>query len=609
MILSRTSFWGVFFLLLTVLSPIAAYAGEKPNFLVVVADDLGWSDPGFLGSRIRTPTIDGLARRGIFMSHFYVAPTCSPTRAMLLTGLSNHAAGVGTMNNLQTPNQMGHREYAAQLHDGVVTVAEMLSAHGYTTMMSGKWHLAIDEDQRPNKRGFQYSFGLVEGGASHFADQMGITDTETVTYHENGKETALSDDFYSTIGYTDKIIEYIDRAGEQPFFAYLTYTAPHDPLQVPDDWLNRYKGVFDEGPAKAKEKRRQRLIELGLISKDAKLAEPLNFPAWLNSHKEPWESRSEGERQADSRRMEIYAAMVELLDQQLGRVIDHLRAKGELDNTYILFLSDNGASMTTPLVYLGNSRQWLHDNYDLSTAAMGTEGSFTTMGRDWANNSNTPFRMFKGSMGEGGIRSPLIVAGPGLAEGAIRKMPGHVMDLTPTIFELAGVNPVGDPLYKGKLLPRGGSILSIWEEDRTDDKRMLITELFGSQMVRKGRWKAVFIGGVIGNNEWELYDVVADPSESTNLAAENSGLLDEMRNAYEKFAERNKVVAPDPLSAPSMGVTYEGQCNWWCETKFGFVDVLLNPRQRNILFAAVIGLILLAGVGLFVRRRKRNLVA
>ena len=255
---SRTSFCGAFFLLLAIMSPIAAHAGEKPNFLVVVADDLGWSDPGFLGSKIRTPTIDRLAQRGIFMSHFYVAPTCSPTRAMLLTGLSNHAAGVGTMNNLQTPNQIGHREYAAQLHDGVVTVAEMLSAHGYTTMMSGKWHLAIDEDQRPNKRGFQHSFGLVEGGASHFADQMGITDTETVTYHENGKETALPDDFYSTIGYTDKIIEYIDRAGEQPFFAYLTYTAPHDPLQVPDDWLNRYKGVFDEGPAKAKEKRRQR---------------------------------------------------------------------------------------------------------------------------------------------------------------------------------------------------------------------------------------------------------------------------------------------------------------------------------------------------------------
>lgn len=590
------------------LMPFVAHASDKPNFLVVVADDLGWSDPGFLGSRIRTPTLDRLARRGIFMSNFYVAPTCSPTRAMLLTGVSNHAAGVGTMNNLQTANQVGHHQYGAQLHNGVVTVADILRASGYVTMMSGKWHLAIDEDQRPNKRGFQYSFGLVEGGASHFADQKGITDTETVTYHENGKVVPLPGDFYSTIGYTDKILEYIDQASGQPFFAYLTYTAPHDPLQVPDEWLDRYKGVFDDGPAASKQQRRNRLVELGLISKDAEIAEPINFPAWLDSHKKPWAERSQKERKADAKRMEIYAAMVELLDQQLGRVVDHLESIGQLENTYILFMSDNGASVTTPLAYLGNTREWLHKNYDLSVNAMGKPGSFTTMGQDWANNSNTPFRMFKGTVAEGGVRSPLIVTGPGLAEGAIRKMPGHVMDLTPTIYELAGIHPKTDSLYNGKLQPRGASILPIWQEDKGDDNRMLITELFGSQMVRKGRWKAVFIGGVIGSNEWELYDVVTDPSETKNLASKNPGLLKEMRNAYEKFAERNNVIAPDPLQPPKIGITYDGQCNWWCETKFGFVDILLNPLHRNLLFAAIIGLILFGGFAFYRRRKKRRAI-
>ena len=350
------------------------------------------------------------------------------------------------------------------------------------------------------------------------------------------------------------------------------------------------------------------MIELGLIDADDELAPALNFPSWLDSHKRPWAERDDTERTADIRRMEIYAAMVELLDQQIGRIFDHLKAKGKLDNTYIIFMSDNGASITTPLLYPGNSREWVHQNYDLSIENMGTPGSFTTMGRDWANNSNTPFRLFKGSMAEGGIRSPLIVAGPSLAEGAIRKMPGHVMDLTPTIFELAGVNPADDPLYEGKLLPRGASILPIWKEDKADDNRMLITELFGSHMVRKGRWKAVFLGGIIGNNEWELYDVVADPSETNNLAEENPDLLDELRSAYDKFVERNKVVSPNPLASLSMGITYEGQCNWWCETKFGFVDILLNPLQRNLLFAGVIVLTLLGGFAFYRRRRKKRVL-
>lgn len=585
--------------------PSIALAQEKPNFVVIVADDLGWSDPGFLGSSIRTPNLDKLAARGIFMPHFYVAPTCSPTRSMLMTGVSNHAAGVGTMDRAQAANQVGLREYAAQLHDGVVTVAEALSANGYATMMSGKWHLSIDEKQQPKERGFQNSFGLIEGGGSHFADRLRLVDWLTVTYLENGKPAKLQDDFYSSIGYTDKIIEYIDGAGDKPFFAYVAYTAPHDPLQVPDDWLDRYKGKFDDGPTKFKAQRRKRLIELGLISKETKLAEVAQFPSWLDSHKKPWAERDEDERKTDARRMEIYAAMVELLDQQIGRIFDRLEASGKLDNTYIMFMSDNGASTTGPLVY-GYSRDELHAKHDLSREAMGKPGSYTTMGMDWANNSNTPFRMFKGSMAEGGVRSPFIVAGPGLAEGAIRKMPGHVMDLTPTIFELAGVKPAASPLYKDKLLPAGQSIMPILQKDEADDDRMLITELFGSHMVRKGRWKAVMISAPLGSGEWELFDIVADPSATNNLAEIKAGLLDQMIGAYDDFAKRNKVVAPEGLPGASIGVTFEGKCNWWCETKFGLVDVMLNPVQRNILFAAIVALVLLGGFAFYRRRRKRR---
>jgi len=605
--MTRHVFLRLVALLSFILLPFAALAADKPNFLVVVADDMGWSDPGFLGSKIRTPTIDGLAKRGIFMSNFYVAPTCSPTRSMLMTGVSNHAAGVGTMHNMQSPNQRGRLEYGAQLHSGVVTVAEMLSAHGYRTMMSGKWHLAIDADQWPNRRGFQRSFGLVQGGASHFADQKVITPTEVVTYHEDGKVVPLASDFYSTIGYTDKIIEYIKEAGDQPFFAYVTYTAPHDPLQVPADWMDRYEGVFDEGPAMAKEKRRQRLIELGLIGKNAELAQPRHMPAWLDSHRKPWNERSKTERKSDAKRMEIYAAMVELLDQQFGRIIEQLRESGQLDNTYVLFLSDNGASTSTPLVYLGNTREWVHDNFDLSDEVMGTQGSFTTMGTDWANVSNTPFNLFKGTMAEGGVRSPLVIAGPNIAKGVIRKMPGHVMDLTPTFFELAGINPAEDPLYEDKLQPAGQSIMPILQEDKADDNRMLVTELFGNRMVRKGRWKAEYLHPPFGSGEWELYDIVADPSATKNLAEKQAGLLDEMRKAYDNFADKNGVIDADERPSRSSGVTFEGECNWWCETKFGFLDVLANRAQRNLLFAAILAVPLLGGFIWYRRRRRKRI--
>lgn len=549
---------------------------DQPNFVVILADDLGWSDLGFLGSSIRTPNLDALAERGTFLSHYYVAPTCSPTRSMLMTGVSNQAAGVGTMAGLQRPNQLGKTEYGAQLHDGVVTIAEALQAQGYATMMSGKWHLAVEEDQYPNKRGFEKSFGLLGGGASHFADQRQIHVTEEVLYVENGEPVELPADFYSSISYTDKLIEYIDAAGDKPFFAYAAYTAPHDPLQVPDDWLDKYAGVFDEGPAVFKERRRQRLVDLGIIPDGITLPPAQNFPAWLDSYQAPWAEREEEERVEAARRMEIYASMVELLDQQIGRLLDHLSATGKLDNTYVVFFSDNGAAAATPLFYPNNTRDWLRDNYALETARMGTAGSFTTMGREWTNNSNTPFRLFKGTVGEGGVRSPLLISGPGVAPGTMHDVPVHVMDIAPTILELASINPASKPLYDGKLLPRGKSITPLIKDGEEPGKRMLVTELFGNRMVRNGKWKAVFLGPPVGSSEWELFDIVADPSATTNVAAEHPDVLETMIAAYADFAETNNLVVPDPPMTLRLEAFYEGECNWWCELKFTAVNMLVN---------------------------------
>ncbi|MEM8546903.1 MAG: arylsulfatase [Pseudomonadota bacterium] len=568
-------------LLVAVLSVPMAFAGpaalrSAPNFVVIVADDLGWSDLGFLGSAINTPHLDALAQRGTFLSHFYVAPSCSPTRSMLLTGVTNHLAGVGTMAGLQTPNQVGLRGYGAQLHSGVVTIAEALKTRGYRTLMSGKWHLAVDADQRPHRRGFDRSFGLLGGGASHFADQRPIHVSESVAYLEHGRAVSLPAGFFSTISYTDKLIEYLDEDRATPFFAYLAYTAPHDPLQVPDDWLDAYAGVFDQGPAQFQARRRQRLIDLGIIPEETRLSPALNFPAFLDSHKAPWDERPPAERAIDARRMEIYAASVELLDQQVGRLLAHLKATGRMDHTYVIFLSDNGASMGSPLMYPNNTRAWLHQNHDLSLAQMGRPGSFTTLGRDWANNSNTPFRLFKQTVGDGGVRSPFLIAGPEIPAGKIQDAPSHVTSVVPTLLELAAIDPAEQGIYAGKLRPRAASLLATLTGVHPDAEMPIVTELYGSYMVRKGRWKAANITAPVGKGEWELYDVVADPSETFNVADERPDIVDELASIYAAYARENEVVLADPPQSVRPEAFYEGACDWLCEAKFALAGWLIN---------------------------------
>ena len=596
-------------------TPLAA-ADKKPNFVIVVADDMGWSDMSWLGSRIQTPTLDALAQNGTFMADFYVAPTCSPTRAMLMTGVSNHAAGVGTMHHLHAENQKGHLEYGAQLHDGVVTIAEALKAQGYRTMMSGKWHLAIDNNQNPHKRGFDRSFGLVQGGASHFADQLKITPIEEVEYKEDGEFIDLAPDFYSTITYTDKLIEYIDEAGSQPFLAYLAFTAPHDPLQVPDDWLTRYDGVFDDGLEASRAEKRARLIELGLIPAEAQLPKAANAPAWLPTHKKPWDDRNAEEKADSTTRMEIYAGMMEILDKQMGRLIAHLEKTGKRDNTYIIFMSDNGAAVGTPLTYRGTSRAWVAEMFDLSVEQMGQAGSYTTMGMEWANISNMPHNYFKGLTGEGGVRSPLIISGPGVAKGAVQRTPSHVMDISPTLLALAGADPRTMALYDGKRQPEGRSLAPLWQgADSTvfDAERMLVTELFGNRMVRAGKWKARYIRAPFGPEKWQLFDISADPGTLNDVAAAYPEQMAAMAAAFDKFAAHNNVIEPNPRFSIETNRGFEGDCDWWCLTKYGAIDMMINPDLRRQTFSSILVLLVLGSAGgvlLWRRRRaqKRQIV-
>jgi arylsulfatase len=549
---------------------------SKPNFLIIVVDDLGWSDIQPFGGEINTPNINALANNGVAMTDFYVAPTCSPTRSMLLTGVDSHSAGLGTMDGLQAPNQQHAENYKGQLLDEVVTMAEALKSEGYNTYYSGKWHLATDTSQVPSARGFNRSFTLLEGGASHFDDLAPLHDNYHTTYLEDGKPSAPEPGFYSSIGYTDKILDFIGDNVDQPFFAQLAFTAPHDPLQVPDEWLDTYKGVYDQGPEVIRQQRLKRQQAAGLIPSYMQLWQPPQFPEWLPLHKPKWEMRSEKQKARDVKPMEIYAAMIEIVDLQIGRVLRHLEAQGQLDNTYVIFMSDNGASAGTPLMYPDTEREWLLTQRNNLLENQGRKGSHVFLGQEWATVAGTPWKLYKAMVSEGGIRSPLIVRGPNIPQGAITHEIGHVTDIASTVYQLIGLAPNNNSLFSGKKKPQGQSLLPLWQLQSSDSSRIIATELFGNRSVRMGNWKAHNINPPLSSGEWELYNLAMDPSEVHNLAEMYPGILSKMIAIYEQYAEDNHIIAPEPPFKRPISDLYVDECDWWCEAKLYAVDTLLE---------------------------------
>ena len=582
---------------------VLAAAGDSktvspPNFLLVVADDLGWADIGAFGSKIRTPNIDSLAATGTVMSQFYAAPSCAPTRAMLLTGLSSHAAGVGTQNLQQAPNQQDSLQYQGQLHNGVVTLAEGLRSVGYQTMISGKWHIGRDPNQYPSQRGFDRSFILREGGASHFADQLPINPAEPAHYFEDGAPVdALPEDFYSTTYYTEKMLNFLAaRDRGRPFFSYIAFTAPHDPLQVPDSWLNRYEGVFDEGPDAVRARRITALTTRGFFPDAATPAATLPLPPIFPGAKPAWSERSEVVRRQDVRPVEIYAAMIELMDKSLGQVLAYLEAEGELENTYIVFLSDNGVSAVTPLLYPGTSRQWLHEQRDMNPANAGRPRTHTFINGEWASALNGPLRLFKGTTAEGGIRVPVIVSGPRVMTGKVHKHLSHIADLTPTFYALAGLRPDTSPLYLDKPRPTGESLVATWEGSNEPRQAPIVVELFGNKAVRQDDWKLTLMAPPFGDNTWQLYNMAADPGETENVAEDYPAVAQRLLLAYQEHAETVGIIDPKPPLSRDISALYVGKCDLGCEARFLLLKALVDPSYRWLLMLTGIFLLLLIGL-------------
>ena len=576
--------------------------GTAPNVLLVVADDMGWSDLGVTGGEIDTPNIDALAARGLTMTNFHVAPTCSPTRSMLMTGLTNHEAGVGTQRGQETPNQVGHTNYAGELHDGVVTVAEALKSVGYQTMMAGKWHIGYSQDQQPHARGFDHSFALLEGGGSHFADKAPLNPKEDVTYLSDGAPVELDPEFYSTIDYSDQVLSYLDnRDRDRPFFAYLAYTAPHDPLHVPDDWVDRYRGEYDAGPDAVRSARLEKLRELGLLGDAQTASEVLRAPRLLPSYKVAWDDREADEKVKDARAMEIYAAMITLMDQQLGRVLDYLAAEGELENTVIFFMSDNGASPATPMAYPGVTKEWLQQNFNHDVAQIGQPGSYPHQGLEWAQVSNAPYSLFKAVPSEGGTRAPLIVAGPNVPTLGYVDNLAHVTDIVPTVFNLAGLDPSQSQLYADKPQPWGQPLQSNWAGE---PRAPIVTELFGNRSIQDSEWKLRQLQPPLGTGGWELFDLTTDPGETTDVAAANPEIVDWLNEVYESHAEKVGIIDPDPIIRRSSRATYAGDCNALCEARFRLVDALLDPKERWLVVGLSLTVLLMVIVSLLRYRRR-----
>lgn len=518
---------------------------DRPNILLVVADDLGWTDIGSYGGEVETPNLDTLAEQGVMFTDFHVSVSCSPTRSMLLSGNDNHVAGLGTMAELLTESQRGKPGYEGHLNDRVASLAEVLRDGGYHTYLSGKWHLGHSEGSLPYDRGFERSFSMLVGGASHWADMLGILPMDDpASYSMNGKHLeSLPPDFYSSQSYADYLMDAIreNRGDGKPFLAYLAFTAVHDPVQVPEPWLSKYRGKYDDGYEALKTRRWESAKNVGVIPPHAGLADP-------NPMIRPWEELSAEERAVEARGMEVYAGMLDALDYHYGRVVDFLKDIGEYDNTVIIFLSDNGANPWYSEEYPGADGEEFRNQFDLSFENIGNPGSNYSYGMGFASASDGPLDKFKMTVGEGGIRVPLLISGPGIEGGRRSEAFTYVWDIMPTILDMAGVEYPAE--YHGRKVeaPRGRSIRGLL--NATEDAVYSADEFIGGEMgdgkwMRQGDFKAVLVPPPYGPGEWSLFNVVDDPGEAVDLSEAMPEKLETLKTAWNQYAADVGVVSKE----------------------------------------------------------------
>ena len=548
----RLSF--VFFF--AVLICAAANAAERPNIIVIMADDVGYSDIGCFGGEIQTPNLDALAKNGIRFTQFYNTSRCCPTRASLLTGLYPHQTGIGHM----TWTDSGHEGYRANLNNHCVTIAEVLRADGYRTYMCGKWHVTRfekpneDLSQWPTQRGFDKFYGTIKGSGSFF-DPVSLCRQNKFITPENDPEYKPKE-FYYTDAISDNAVKFLQQhkkeSADKPFFMYVAYTAAHWPMHALAKDIEKYKGKYDGGYEPIRQARVKRLKEFGLLNANWQSAPTVGN--WDEVKNKEWESRC----------MEVFAAMMDNMDQGIGRIVEQLKRSGCFDNTVIFYLQDNGgcaepngrkSSKVAPLTKLKPMTQ---DELQIQARPLqtrdgrpvlqgprvmpGAADTFIAYGQNWANVSNTPFREYKHWAHEGGISTPLVVHWPkGIPlqrRGKLEAQPGHLIDIMATCVDLSNakypkevkgekIKPMEgvslQPAFKGNSLKRNEPIF--WEHE-------------GNRAVRDGKWKIV----AKENQPWELYDMERDRTEMKNLADKQPEKVHELASQWQVWAKRANVL-------------------------------------------------------------------
>lgn len=529
-------------------SAAAPLPSNAPNIVVIVVDDAGYTDFGAYGSEIATPTIDALAAAGTRFANFHATPMCAPSRAMLLTGVDSHTAGVANLPESTPPVHRGDPAYQGRLAGNVVTLASLLRASGYHTWMAGKWHLGHGPGDLPGDRGFERSFALDATGADNWEQRPYFPIYRQADWFEDGRRATLPADYYSSRFLVDQIIRYVDAKPDdgRPFFAYLALLAIHIPIQAPDEYVRKYDGRYADGWDVQRRRRYEGAVRTGLIPAGTPMGPaPMNVKAWSKL--------SPAEQQAAARRMAVNAGMLEAADHHLGRLIAHLKATGQYDNTLFVVLSDNGPEAGDPTVE-PVFKLWMKSvGYRWGAKGLGGKGTYAAIGPGWASAAAAPGALFKFYASEGGTRVPLIVSGPGVRKGATSHGFSIISDITPTLLDIADVPAAPAPAapIEGRSLKAvlTGAAQTVYDADTP-----VGLEAAGDSALFKGDLKLTRNAGGLGDPAWRLYDIANDPGETQDLSAQMPARAAELLADYRAWAARVGVAEIPPGYAPDKEV-------------------------------------------------------
>jgi len=516
---------------------------NRPNILLIIGDDMGFSDVGAFGSEVSTPNLDALANEGLSFTNFHVGATCSPTRSLLLTGVDNHRNGLGNMHEFLVEAQRGQPGYEGYLNNSVVTIATLMRDAGYRTSMVGKWHLGADEGFRPYDRGFDRTYALIQGAGDNYGSTTAGEgeSSESLTFTANGAVVERPDGIHSNELYADKLIGFLDseQDSDQPFFAYMSTQTAHWPHQAPREFIDKYRDVYSAGWDVIREQRIEKLKSLGILSEDHP-GSP-RFPGVP-----AWDALPAEAKVAQANTMAAYGGMIDHMDVHIGRVIDHLKVTGQYDNTIIIYMTDNGPDWSQPNV--GGGEAWYNERYpNTAPADIGLEGSFSSYGPPWAQVAAAHLSGFKTFSTEGGLRVPFIIRYPEWFEAGRTDEFVYVTDLSATLLEIAGVEHPGTS-YEGRdIFPMNAKSMLPFLRGETSTHRdadePLGYELFGNSAIFLGDYKAYRLGawlqsiGVQNAGEWQLYNLAEDPSELYNLSEREPERLAELVALYEEYSE------------------------------------------------------------------------